>query len=57
MPWRASANTLGSPITLISGFQNANGSRWGRAVDALPGPGGSIFVSDDTAGAIYRVTP
>jgi glucose/arabinose dehydrogenase len=56
MPWSTSTDTLGSPITLISGFQYPNGSRWGRAVDALPGPDGSLYVSDDTAGAIYRIT-
>jgi glucose/arabinose dehydrogenase len=26
-------------------------------VDAVPGPGGALYVSDDTAGAIYRLTP
>jgi glucose/arabinose dehydrogenase len=57
MPWSTSADTLGSPITLISGFQYPNGSRWGRPVEALPGPDGSLYVSDDTAGAIYRISP
>jgi glucose/arabinose dehydrogenase len=57
MPWSASTNRLGSPITLVSGFQQANGSRWGRPVDALPGPAGSLYVSDDAAGAVYRITP
>jgi hypothetical protein len=44
-------------VTLVSGFQCSNGSRWGRVVDAVPGPDGSLSVTDDTAGAIYRVTP
>jgi glucose/arabinose dehydrogenase len=57
LPWSNSRHTLGAPITLISGFQLANGSRWGRAVDALPGPDGALYVSDDTAGAIYRFVP
>jgi glucose/arabinose dehydrogenase len=30
--------------------------RWGRPVDALPGPDGALYVSDDTAGAVYRIT-
>ncbi|MCC8403806.1 sorbosone dehydrogenase family protein [Paraburkholderia sp. MMS20-SJTN17] len=31
-------------------------SVWGRPVDVLPLPDGSLLISDDTAGAIYRVT-
>jgi glucose/arabinose dehydrogenase len=42
---------------VVSGFQDADGSRWGRPVDAVPGPDGSLYVSDDTAGAIYRLSP
>jgi glucose/arabinose dehydrogenase len=56
LPWSGSTNSLGRPVTLISGFQYANGSRWGRPVDAIAGPGGSLYVSDDTAGAVYRIT-
>jgi hypothetical protein len=29
---------------------------WGRPADVLPLPGGSLLISDDYAGAIYRVT-
>ena len=57
MAWDANAKTLLPAITLVSGFQNADGSRWGRPVDAVPGPDGSLYVSDDTAGAIYRLQP
>ncbi len=57
MPWNATTDTLGAPITLISGFQNADGSRWGRVVDAVPGPDGALYVSDDTLGAVYRIAP
>jgi glucose/arabinose dehydrogenase len=31
-------------------------SVWGRPVDVLPMPDGSLLISDDFAGAIYRVT-
>jgi len=31
-------------------------SRWGRPVGAAVGPDGSLYVSDDLAGAIYRIT-
>lgn len=30
-------------------------SAWGRPVDVIGGPDGSLYVSDDTAGAIYRI--
>ena len=29
---------------------------WGRPVDVLVRPDGSLFVSDDQAGAIYRIS-
>ena len=45
------------PITLVAGFENANGTYWGRPVDAVPGPDGALYVSDDAAGAIYRFVP
>lgn len=37
------------------GWLRADGSRWGRPVDVLTGPDGSLFVSDDEGGVIYRV--
>jgi glucose/arabinose dehydrogenase len=55
LPWDAKKNTLTPAVTLISGFENSNGSFWGRPVDAVPGPDGALYVSDDTAGAIYRL--
>jgi glucose/arabinose dehydrogenase len=57
MPWEAKAHTLGPARTLVGGFQNRDGSRWGRPADAVPGPDGALYVSDDTAGAIYRIVP
>ena len=48
--------TLGPQQTLLTGFQNEDGSRWGRPVMAVQGPDQAIYVSDDLAGAIYRVT-
>ncbi|GLW27830.1 gluconolaconase [Actinoplanes regularis] len=52
--WRAGA--LGSQQTLLGGFQDADGRRWGRPVMAVQGPDQALYVSDDLAGAIYRVT-
>jgi glucose/arabinose dehydrogenase len=36
---------------------SGEGSRWGRTVDVAVGPNGNLYVSDDSAGAIYRLTP
>jgi glucose/arabinose dehydrogenase len=57
MSWDASSGSLEPSVTLIGGFQEADGSRWGRPADAVPGPDGALYVSDDTAGAIYRFVP
>jgi glucose/arabinose dehydrogenase len=57
MAWDAATRKLTPAVTLVGGFQNADGSRWGRPVDAVPGPDGALYVSDDTAGAIYRIAP
>jgi glucose/arabinose dehydrogenase len=57
LPWDATKNTLAPAVALISGFENSDDSYWGRPVDAVPGPDGALYVSDDTAGAIYRLLP
>jgi len=57
MGWDAAKHTLKPAVPLITGFQNTDGSRWGRPVDAVPGPDGALYVSDDTANAIYLFTP
>ena len=54
-PW--SNGRLGDQQTLVGGFQASDGSRWGRPVAAVFGPDGALYVSDDQAGAIYRVAP
>src|SRR4051794_41334439 len=54
-PWRGS--TLGAQQTFLGGFQDAEGNRWGRPVMAVPGPDGAVYVTDDAAGAVYRMTP
>jgi glucose/arabinose dehydrogenase len=54
-PWRD--GRLGERQTMVGGFQSADGSRWGRPVAAIVGPDGSIYITDDYAGAVYRLTP
>ena len=41
----------------MTGWQNSSGNRWGRAVAAVQGPDGAVYVSDDVANAVYRVAP
>ena len=48
---------LGAQRTILSGFQAANGSRWGRPVAAVQGRDGAVYVSDDLANAVYRLAP
>jgi len=39
----------------ITGWLDARGA-WGRPVDVMFGPDGALYVSDDRAGMIYRIT-
>jgi glucose/arabinose dehydrogenase len=55
--WDAKKKTLLPAKTLVGGFQESNGERWGRPVDVVPGPEGALYVSDDTAGAVYKLVP
>ncbi|WP_226378913.1 sorbosone dehydrogenase family protein [Pseudonocardia sp. KRD291] len=48
---------LGPQQTLVGGFQDTDGSRWGRPVAAVAGPDGAVYVTDDDAGAVYRLAP
>jgi glucose/arabinose dehydrogenase len=57
LPWHGQARTLGEAIALVGGFQESSGARWGRPADAVPGPDGALYVTDDTAGAVYRIGP
>lgn len=55
LPWKDGA--LQDPEPFLTGFQDADGSRWGRTVAAVKGPDGAVYVTDDEAGAIYRMSP
>lgn len=56
-PWDATAHTLGAQVTILGGFQDSGGGRFGRPVDAVAGPDGALYVTDDQAGAVYRLVP
>lgn len=48
----------GKPVSyedFVRGWQDASGNRWGRPADVLVNSDGSVLISDDNAGAIYRV--
>ena len=49
----------GRPVSVedfVTGWQLADGSRWGQPVGLLVMPDGSLLVSDDGGGRIWRVT-
>ncbi|HEY2896056.1 MAG TPA: PQQ-dependent sugar dehydrogenase [Gemmatimonadaceae bacterium] len=41
----------------VSGWQRADGSRWGRPADVEVYKDGSVLISDDQSGSLYRVAP
>jgi len=43
-------------MDFMTGFQRADGSRWGRPAGVTVAPDGSVLVSDDQAGTLYRIT-
>jgi len=45
----------GGAEDFITGWQNANGKRWGRPAGIAIGNDGSMYISDDMGGVIYRV--
>jgi len=57
LAWNAGEHALEPAVTLVRGLENADGSYWERPVDAVPGPDGALYLSDDSAGAIYRLAP
>lgn len=50
----------GQPVAasdFVTGWQNTNGERWGRPAGVTLAPDGSLVVSDDLAGFLYRIAP
>jgi len=54
-PWDALTQLPGDQIDLVAGWADAF-SNWGRPVDVAVDPAGAILISDDQAGAIYKLT-
>ena len=45
----------GSVLDFATGWLAENGQHWGRPVDLVTGADGSLLVSDDSGGKIYRI--
>ena len=41
----------------FGGSRIQDGTRWGRPVAAVVGPDGAVYITDDYAGAVYRLAP
>ncbi|HET8523388.1 MAG TPA: PQQ-dependent sugar dehydrogenase [Thermomicrobiales bacterium] len=49
----------GAPVAardLVTGWQDANGNRWGRPAGVVVAPDGSLIVSDDASGLLLRIS-
>ena len=46
----------GRKQVFIDGWLGSDGEAWGRVVDLAELPDGSLLISDDFAGVVYRVT-
>jgi glucose/arabinose dehydrogenase len=55
VPFDANGRPTGTEV-FIDGWLGAGGRAWGRPVDIAGLPDGSLLISDDEAGVIYRVT-
>jgi len=54
-PWDAAAQLPGPPVDMVRGWLSG-GTPWGRPVDVAVAPNGSLYVSDDQSGTIYKLT-
>ena len=56
-PWNTTTGLPGAAIDLVTGWlDDASQNAWGKPVDAVVDATGSLLISDDSAGAIYRLT-
>jgi glucose/arabinose dehydrogenase len=54
IPLDAQGNQEGEPVDFLTGFLDGNTVK-GRPVDLMIEPGGTLYVSDDGAGVVYKV--
>ena len=58
-PSPISSRLNGMPVAardFVTGWQDASGERWGRPAGVVVAPDGSLIVSDDDAGLLYRIS-
>ncbi len=54
IPFNADGS-LGQPVDFATGWLRSDGVVWGRPVGILELPDGSLLVSDDKGGTIFRI--
>jgi len=55
IPLDANGNPEGEPVDFLIGFLDGNTVK-GRPVDLMIEPGGTLYVTDDEAGVVYKVS-
>lgn len=55
LPFRDDVPAGEGVIDFASGWLREDGSNWGRPVDVITGPDGSLYITDDGAGKVYRI--
>jgi glucose/arabinose dehydrogenase len=55
VPFEAGLAT-GEVVDLVTGWLLADGDRWGRPVDVIVAADGSLMISDDEGGRIFRLS-
>jgi glucose/arabinose dehydrogenase len=55
IPFREGSHA-GPPVDFLTGWLDSRGRAWGRPVGLLAGGDGALYLSDDRAGAIYRIS-
>lgn len=54
-PWDSASQQPGAQVDLVTGF-TSGGSAWGRPVDVAVDQLGSLAISDDSSGTVYKLT-
>lgn len=55
--FQSQGSGLAPQRTLVGGFQDLAGNRWGRPVAAAVGPDGAVYITDDVSGSVCRLAP
>jgi glucose/arabinose dehydrogenase len=56
VPLNAQGEVAGAPRDFATGWLHADNTAPGRPVDVVVGPDGALYVSDDKANVIYRIS-